>query len=235
CTIILNLYYGYKINLKRPMFYEIPDVNGIMRYYKILYNADFCEIVSTDKAIKITPEDYDELLDNFDNIAFWKSKFPPNSYIFKGFIISNIFDVTDDQSISNIKSRLISEVKQKDENFIKEFQDIFQSLLGVKDLKVGFSIYNKEDGTFERVVGDGMVSFLVNKNEGLLCETALCDESYDVLLNKRQFHSISDVDKFNKLSDSSELRTLKEHGVKSAILAPITNNNELIGILELVS
>lgn len=235
CTIILNLYYGYNINIKRPMFYEIPDANGIKRYYKILYNADFCEIAPTDKAINITPQDYDELLDNFENIALWKSKFPPNSYIFKGFIISNIFDVTDDQSISNIKSNLISEVKQKDENFIKEFQDVFQSLLGLKDLKVGFSIYNKEEHTFERVVGEGMESFLISKNEGLLCETSLCFECYDTLLNEKKFYSISDVDKFNELSDSPELKNLKEQGVKSAILAPITIKNELIGVLELVS
>jgi hypothetical protein len=235
CTVILHLYYGYNINLKRPMFYEIPDANGIMRYYKILYNADFCEIVPTEHAIPIMPQDFDELLDNFDNIELWKSKFPPNSYIFKGFIISNIFDVTDDQSISNIKSRLISEVKQKDENFINEFQSIFQSLLGIKDLKVGFSVYNKEDGTFEKIVGEGMVSFLVNKSEGMLCETSLCHECYDTLLNERKFYSISDVDKFSDLSNSPELKTLKDNGIKSAILAPITSNGELLGILELVS
>jgi len=73
-----------------------------------LYNADFCEITPTEKAEKITQEDYDELLDNFDNIALWKEKFPSNSYIFKGFVISNIFDVTDDQSISNVKSIEVS-------------------------------------------------------------------------------------------------------------------------------
>ena len=98
CTIILNFCYGYNLNFKRPFYYEIPDANGIMRFYKILYNADFTEIIPTDKAPKITQEDYDELLDNFENIDLWKEKFPQDSYIFRGFVISNIFDVTDDQS-----------------------------------------------------------------------------------------------------------------------------------------
>ncbi|PKQ43686.1 GAF domain-containing protein [Confluentibacter flavum] len=235
CTVILNFCYGYNLSLKRPMFYEIPDAHGIKRYYKILYNADFCEIVPTDKAVKITQDDYEELLDNFGNIELWKAKFPPNSHIFKGFVISNIFDVTDDQSISNIKSSLIGEVKQKDENFIKEFQNVFQSLLGLKDLKVGFSVYNKEEDSFERVLGEDMVSFLVNKNEGLLCESSLCHECYDMLLNEKKFYSISDVDKFDKLSDSSKFKILKDQGIKSAILAPIASNGELLGILELVS
>ncbi|MCP5061740.1 MAG: GAF domain-containing protein, partial [Ignavibacteriae bacterium] len=92
-TIILQFCYGYNLNFKRPFYYEIPDENGIMRYYKILYNADFMEIIPTESAIKITQEDVDELLDNFENIELWKEKFPPNSYLFKGFVISNIFDV----------------------------------------------------------------------------------------------------------------------------------------------
>ena len=99
CTIILNYCYGYNLNFKRPFYYEIPDANGVLRYYKILYNADFCEIEATDKAKKITQEDYNQLLDNFDNLALWKEKFPPDSYIFNGFVISNIFDVTEDQSM----------------------------------------------------------------------------------------------------------------------------------------
>tara|TARA_R110002096_G_scaffold5414_1_gene25262 strand:+ start:485 stop:1063 length:579 start_codon:yes stop_codon:yes gene_type:complete len=53
CTIILNYCYGYNLNFKRPFYYEIPDANGVLRYYKILYNADFCEIEPTDKAKKL--------------------------------------------------------------------------------------------------------------------------------------------------------------------------------------
>jgi len=237
CTIILQFCYGYDINLKRPFFYEIPDDNGIMRYYKLLYNADFTEIKPTDKAVKLSQKDIDELLDNYENIELWKEKFPPQSYVFKGFVISNIFDVTDDQSISNIKSNLISETKRKDENFINDFHEIFRSLFKINDLKVGFSAYNKEEDSFERVYGAGMESFLLNDREEGTCSTTLCSRSYDVLLNKKKFYAISDVDKYYKLSKgrAPQYKTLKEQGFKSAILAPIASENELLGILELVS
>ena len=137
CTIILNFCYGYNLNFKRPFYYEIPDANGINRFYKILYNADFTEIIPTEKAKKITQEDYEELLDNFENIDLWKEKFPPDSYVFKGFVISNIFDVTQDQSISNIKSNLIGEDKRKDESFMEGFHEIFRSLFELNDIRVG--------------------------------------------------------------------------------------------------
>ncbi len=237
CTVILNFCYGYDLNFKRPFYYEIPDANGIMRYYKILYNADFTEITPTKAAKKITQEDFDELLDNYENIDLWKEKFPPNSYIFRGFVISNIFDVTDDQSISNVKSSLMGADKRNDSNSIESFHEIFRSLLNIKDLKVGFSIYNEEEDVFERVYGEGMESFLVHDVDISNRKKTLCDVSYKTLLLDKKFYAISDVDKYYKLSKGRvpQYRILKEQGIKSAILAPIANNNELLGILELVS
>ncbi len=237
CTIILNFCYGYNLNFKRPFYYEIPDANGIMQFYKILYNADFTEITPNENAPKITREDYNELLDNFENIELWKEKFPPNSYTFKGFVISNIFNVTDDQSISNIKSTLIGEDKRKDEGFMENFHKIFRSLFGLKDIKVGFSIYIEEEDTFERVYGVGMESYLLNQNTSIKCHKAMCSWSYKTLMEDKKFYAISDVDKFFDISKGKapQYKTLKEQGVKSAILAPIANEDGLMGILEIVS
>jgi len=237
CTIILNFCYGYDLNFKRPFFYEIPDANGVMRYYKILYNADFTEIIPKENAKKITQEDYEELLDNFDNIDVWKEKFPPNSHLFKGFVISNIFDVTDDQSISNIKSTLIEESSVNNQSFSENIHEVFRSLFNIKDLKVGFSTYNNENDTFERVHGEGFESFLLNDLEVADCVEALCDGSYETLLKDKDFYSISNVDKFFKLSKGKapQYKILKEQGIKSAILAPIAENEHLLGILEIVS
>ena len=240
CTIILNFCYGYNLNFKRPFYYEIPDTNGIMHYYKILYNADFMEIIPNKDAPKITQDDYDELLDNFENIELWKTKFPPNSYTFKGFIISNIFNVTDDQSISNIKSSLIGEDKRKTESFIEGFHGVFQSLFGLKNLKVGFSIYNKEESVFEAVYGVGMNSFLLDKKDHVSCKDALCSWSYDRLLTENKYFSVSDVDKVfnsfeNKENVPHHINALHNQGIKSAVFAPIANNDGLMGIIEIVS
>lgn len=236
CTIILNFHYGYDLSFKRPFLYEIPDEKGVMRYYKILYNADFTEVVPKKNTPKVTQDDYEELLDNFDNLDLWKEKFPPNSYEFKGFVISNMFDVTDDQSISNIKSTLIGEAKRKDKSFMSDFQNIFSSFLGIKDLKVGFSIYNKEDDSFERVYGEGIESFLLCDQDHLSCKNALCDWSYDLIINQKQFFSVSNVEK--SCVDKEEMphvSILNKQGIKSAILAPIADKDEVLGVLEIAS
>ena len=237
CTIIMNFCYNYNTNFKRPLYYEIPDANGIIRIYKILYNADFMEIIATDKAPKLTEEDFDELLDNFDNIGLWKEKFPPNSYISKGFVISNIFDVTDDQSISNIKTTLIGNNKHKNEGFMGDFQKVFRSLLNITDLEVGFSIYNKAEDTLMKVHDSSINSYLLKAKEEFKCENLFCHYSYDKILKEKTNLAISDVDKSFKLSKgmSAQVKVLKEQGLKSAIFAPIAENGELLAVLELVS
>lgn len=68
CTVILAHHYKTDLQFRRPLFYDIPDANGIMRHYRIMYNADFMEALPTDKAVDITDDDIAELLDNFDNI-----------------------------------------------------------------------------------------------------------------------------------------------------------------------
>jgi hypothetical protein len=235
-SVILMRVYGYNFNFKRPFFYEIPDANGIKRYYKLLYNADFIDIVPRKNAPKLTDQDIEVLLDNSDDLELWKEKFPPNSYDFEGFVISNIFDVTDDQSISNIKSSLIDISKPNDE-IMEDLQKAFSSLMGVKDIKVGFSMYNEETKSFEKIKGEGVESFVLKGKEATGCTTAFCDHSFKTIHESREFFSVSDVDLFYQMTKGKapQYQILKEQGIKSAVFAPIANQHELLGILELVS
>ncbi len=236
CVIILSFCYGFKVDFKRPFFYEIPDEKGIVRTYKILYNADFTEIYPTDKAVDITEEDFNQLLDNFDDIELWKEKFPPDSYTLKGFVINNMFDVTDDTSISDIKSSLLVSGKREDEIFITNLHTTFEALFNIKDIKIGFIVYNEEDQVFERVLGKGIESYLLFNHDIEACRTALCKNSYKAIVNDNTYFAISDVEKYYKLSGGvAQYKALHDQRIKSAILAPIVDNGKLLGVLELVS
>jgi hypothetical protein len=235
-SIILKSCYGYELNFKRPFYYEIPDKNGITRYYKVLFNADFVDIIPKPNAPKITQTDYELLLDNFDNMELWKEKFPPYSYDFKGFIISNIFDVTEDQSISNVKTALIGEERRKVQKDLDNFNSVFRSLLGLENVKVGFSKYNQEFHRFEKLLGGGVDSYLLNKNKFLNCEDSLCGISFKTILKDKKFLAISDIDKFfNAKHKAPHIIQLYNQGIKSAILAPVANETEILGVLEIVS
>jgi len=237
CNIILKTYYGYPTNFTRPIYYEIPDSKGIMRFYKILYNSDFIEIIKKENTPEITNLDYKKLLDNFNNIALWKEKFPPKSYTVKGFVISSMIDITADQSISNIKSSLISRNNLEDKSFMSSFKDIFRSFLGMQDLNVGFSIFNRKEKILMKVPDGGIESFLLHTKNNTSSKATFCNTAYQVIFNDKTFYSISDLELSlkNSKGKARQIKTLDAQGYKSAILAPIADGNDLMGILELVS
>ena len=219
CTVILNAHYGYHLDFKRPFFYDIPDAQGVMRHYRILYNADFMEILPTDKSKKLTQADVNELLDNFDDLELWKEKIPPNSFLSKGFVISNMFDVTAEHSISDIKSGLISNDKRGSQDFIVNLQETFRSFFNIPNIKAGFVSYNSKDDRFERVAGSGIDSYILMDKEAEVCKTALCESSYQKLLAKNDYFAISDVDRFYTRSGGiAPFKNLKNRVLKVPFL-----------------
>lgn len=236
CIVILNFHYGFRLDFSRPFFYDIPDASGVMHHYRILYNADFLEILPTEKSKEITQDDVDELLENPDNIDLWMEKIPPESFISKGFVISNMFDVTAEHSISEIKSELIASDKRGSDNFMTDLQETFRSFFRLQDIKVGFVTYNPNENRFEPVYGKGISSFILNGEDAQVCTDALCQNSYNKILKENTYFSISDVDKYEEKSGGiNPYKTLKEQGIKSAIFAPIAFEGSLLGVLEIAS
>jgi hypothetical protein len=235
CSLILKGYYGYNIDFRRQYFYNIPDANGVMKSYKVMYNGDFGQIEKTNASIDISQEDVSELLDNFNNIEMWKQKFPPNSWLYSGFVIANMYDATADVSLSNFKTSLLANESAKNEGFIKEFETILKSLYSIQDLKVGFTIFNEEESLFEQPVGVGQ-SYILDGKKKETCDTSLCEASYYTLFKKKQFYCISEVARFAKLyPDNILYRKLLKQQVASAIIVPVVDNDILYGILEIVS
>ncbi|TDE43908.1 GAF domain-containing protein [Flavobacterium rhamnosiphilum] len=237
CILILNTFYNQHFDFNKPLFYDIPDANGIMKHYRILYNADFMEIIPTDKAITLTPEDIDLLMDNYDNIDLWKEKFPSESWILKGFGIVSLFDASIESAISNLKSNLLkSETEQVDNT--PNFETIFRSIFKVSDLQVGFIIYNEEDEKFTRPIYDDkkIGSFILHDIEEVDCKNALFGCSLKNILEQNKPFIISNVEKFTLTSGNEKLgEHLLKQNIKSCILAPVIKNDKLLGIIELVS
>ncbi|PVW15908.1 GAF domain-containing protein [Marixanthomonas spongiae] len=236
CCIILSVHYGYQVDFKTPWHYKIPDKHGIEHNYRVMYNGDFVDFIKTDKAKEITKNDFEELIDGFTNIALWKEKFPPGSWVFKGFVIANLFDVTLDVSISNFKSNLLRNNLEKD-NISESFESIFKSIFQLKELQIGFSEFNEEDQLFEKFIFKDVDSYILNQKDREHCQTALCEASYYKLFKQKEFYCISNVPKYHKRYPDNKLyKKLLNQGIKSAILASIINKEgKVLGVLELVS
>src|SRR5690606_28806897 len=55
CCVIISQYYGYKVEaMDTPLFFDIPDAENIIHHYRVLFNADFIDIIRTDRAIELS-------------------------------------------------------------------------------------------------------------------------------------------------------------------------------------
>jgi hypothetical protein len=237
CSLILNAHYNQNIDFGRPLFYDIPDANGILRHYRILYNADFVEIFPTENVYQLSNEEINELIDNYENLELWKQKFPPNSWILKGFVIVSLIDVTVESAVSNLKTYLLKpELKKEDNGFDSAL--IFKSVFKIPELRIGFTAYNEEEDIFERpTFKDGtMNSFILLDVKEADCRNALCGCSYEYLVKNHNVFIIPDVNEFAKNDQQKRLaEQLLSQNIQSCLFAPIIKDHKLLGIMELAS
>ncbi|MDW8851969.1 GAF domain-containing protein [Flavobacterium sp. MMLR14_040] len=237
CCLILSSYYKQNIDFNKPFFYDIPDEEGVEKHYRILYNADFMEIIPTENSVHLTQDDIDLLIDNYNDIDLWKSKFPPGSWTLKGFGIVSLFDATTESAISNLKSNLLKpDTKTVASNDIIE--NIFKSIFKISHLKVGFIIYNPEEEKFIRPVkyDNQLQSFLLSKEQEVDCKNAFFGCSFENLLDNKEPFVISNVKKFIEESPNHRLgEHLLKQGIQSAVFAPVVKDGNLLGVVELVS
>ena len=235
CVIILAYIHNYPIDLKRPFLIDIPDKKtDITRHYRTAFNGDFIEIETTEKAPKITEEDIKELLDNFDNINIWKEKFPPNSYKFKGFALMNLFDVTTDESISAIRTDLL----RSDDNLTSDLQKHLADFYNIKDLKVGYSIFDSSSDVLQSSLIKNTNSIILDESVNISCDSGFfCEGIIQQVFKRGEAKAISDVEKYGLESNMNQFyHTLKSKGVGSIILLPIKANKESdVAILEITS
>lgn len=237
CILILNTCYQQHFDISRPLFYDIPDANGIHKHFRILYNVDFIEIMPTDKAVALTAEDIHLLMDNYDNIALWKEKFPQDSWILKGFGIVTLFNATVESAVSNLKSSLLKPEQQQNE-IDENTQDIFRSIYKIPDLRVGLILYNKEENKFTKPPfnSNTIESYILNDNQEINCENTTFGCSLKNILESKKPFSISNVMEFGSTDSNQGLAEhLLSQGIQSCILAPVIKGDNLLGIIELVS
>lgn len=234
-TFILGAVYGFKIDMKRPFYFDIPDENsGTMKYYRAAFNADFSEIIPTEKAPKLTEEDFKILQKNYDSIEIWKEKLPPNSYIFKGFGLINLFDVTAEESISSIKANLLS----GGNDLIPKLQNNLRDFFGNKDLLLGYSFYNKTKTNHCESVSKKSNSIILSDSENMHCDTNFfCANVMHKIFNLQEPIVISDVEEYGeKMNFNFFYKNLHKSGIKSIILIPIKAATEGdIALLEIAS
>jgi hypothetical protein len=234
CCLILNEHYGTKLDFSKPLFYDIPTADGITRHYRILYNADFLDIIPTGKSLKLSPGEIDQLMNNYDDLDLWKAKFPRESWIIKGFAIMTLYDATIENAVSILKEKLLG---LGTTGFQLSVETIFQSIYRIPDIGIGFTLFNQDENKFKTAsFNQKMKSFILPDEDQREGRDILCTDSYRSLMKYKTYFSVSDNASFLAANPESHLaRIFSTKNIQSFILAPVIKNGVFFGILEVVS
>lgn len=235
CCLILNSWYGENFDLSRPLFYDIPDKNGVLRHYRITFNGDFTEFIPTDKALKLTPDDIKLLKRSYNNIDIWMEKFPVHSWMLKGFGIITLTDVTIENTISNIKTNLL---KAGQENIsIVIAQEVFRSIFKLKNLN--FGVFFVDDASLDFIDLPSRVDFesVFKVEAGAPKEVfTAARKFFRQFDNTVNYFCVTDVQELYERKELIPyLDYLQDKKVRSFILAPVKKTDAFQAYVEIVS
>ncbi|NND32172.1 MAG: GAF domain-containing protein [Saprospiraceae bacterium] len=232
CTIILQKGFGVNITGGLPQLLDIPDHNGILKTYRGFFNADFMELVTTEKSPKLTQEQIAKLLDNADDLTLWKQLIPPNSFEMHGFGIMTLFDISADDAISTLKDILIRKDALVTKESLASIQHSLRRILRVDDLKVGFGAIT--DGEFYNVRIEGFDGMLMAGQQSCGKDAMFCKRSFDTLFQDLAPITFSDIEALPAV-ESPLLKRLVTQNVESYFITPLNFGETPIGFMEIGS
>lgn len=235
CCLILSEFYNTQLDFIRPLFYDIPTSTGLNKHYRILYNADFMEMIPPKELPSLSVGDIKLLLNNYDNLALWKEKFPPASWLMKGFTIMTLVDVTVQNAISILKDSLLDGTTGPGIQQILE--SILQSIFQVADIRTGLTLFDKSSGKISTsTFGQKIQSFLLPHRGEKDYKNVICADAYQNLIKQQTYFAVADITDIKADEGYTYITEIfGSQNIKSFILAPVEKNGTLHGFLEVVS
>lgn len=236
CNLILQAKYPNTTESAAPLFYDMKNRDGINCYYRVLYNTDQIEFIPTEKAVDLTEAEISLLFENFDDEEIWKEKFPPGSWIMKGFGLISLYNATIETAMSDLKHSLF---KSSDLHFELDSHRIslLKSIFNLQELQYGFSYYNPETNEIiPNQINAFLPSLLLREGESNLRSLDLEHSIFESYLKRKRPFRISNVGQFVKRHPKDTVGIqLQKEGIKSCVLIPVTIEEDMMGIVELVS
>ena len=154
-----KLQFAYGLILKKYLGYNSPDnassihpyidpVTGLTRYMELRIDAHFIDVKPLGEMPKLPDSIICDRSNRIMSIAELMEEVPIEKFAFEGLSVVRVKDVTDQEVISLIKNRLLHLNVIPDANGYKELEAYIQSLIGLKNVKVGLTPFMKVNGHY---------------------------------------------------------------------------------------
>lgn len=232
-NVILERLYNFKVPLVASSVHPFADAqDNSIKYLNLELNARFIEVKCINKDFSLPANFSPQKALDLNEL---KEILPLQNFQFEGIIVINVTDVTNNHVMAEIKNALLTLNNSSDITVYEKLQEHIQTLVGIKDIKVGITPFMKMNDYYVYSEAHYQNSFLY-KNE------KVADRQEEIIEACQQLFRNSDQPLLYSTltqSNSNHLEVLKYYyalGARSLILCPLKcDNGDLIGLLEVIS
>lgn len=234
CSLILNRFYGQNLVIDPPISLTVKRPDSLLqRFFKTQMNLNFIQVKPLKPLKPLSQEQINHLLSNIYDIDLWLEHIPANAFEFQGFIIGELVDITEEESLSRLKFTLLGKDAVMEVKKIRGLEQLLRNYFGLADIRLGVTAI---DYPLENAVAHKYkirFDFLANQQERLLVK-ANANSLYEKACKYREVLLIEDLKALNNKTPIES--GLIKQGIRSIIVAPLFNKNEqVIGLLEIGS
>ena len=232
-TIILKQFYNIELNFEYPLISTTQDPETRLdRHYKWQMNPRFAEIVNVGTIPPLSKADERRLMDNIMKLDVWYEIIPPENFEFRGFVVFNAVDVTDQEVLSSLKYDLIEKDAIVSMKGFEGLEKKLRALLKRPDLMLGLAVLPGDKNlflTYGRTIGR---SFILDESCTVTCDN-LGGSIYERSLAQGEPVIVDDLKAYACCTPVEE--KIMSQGVRNILVAPLSYQGKVVGILELAS
>jgi hypothetical protein len=234
CLMILEKFHKVKMNFEKPMLFTIKNPStGLDRVYKVDINSNFCEIKATTSPKPIEKHVIKFLMEKVYDVDLWLQYVRPEDYEFHGFMVLRLIDVTEQEMLSSIKYDLLEKNAVIRKESFALIQQKLRALFEIPEMRLGIAYLDPSNNLIlnngATECWESLASQPVNKRPcddftGSVYERSWMEKRYVTVENLNEYPFPSKVEK-----------TLLANGINNILLAPLVDDGETIGMLELAT
>ncbi|MTB53417.1 GAF domain-containing protein [Lewinella sp. W8] len=229
-TSVLNTFYRQNVEIFSNQGMVLRDrKTRVEKHFKFDVQLDYMEVKPIKPLKKLSQQQIHRLLNNLDDKELWLELIPPENFIFEGFVIGVLADVTKVEILSTLKAMAANEGGKSDhESDLAYLETLTRTFLDLPELTFGVL------QTARRPYVDNLTWSLLRTYDAVAIQAALGDpkSAYGQVARYQKAIIIDDLRKRPNLSDLET--NILDHNVRSLLLAPLlSEEGKLVSILEL--
>jgi hypothetical protein len=235
CLLILQEFYNVDVNFDKPILCTIRNQStGLDKIYKIEIGRQFLKVVAKQPIKPIDTKVLKFLTEKIYDIDLWLQYIRPEDFEFQGFMIFRLVDVTEQEMLSSIKYDLLKKNAVTKKESFAVIQHKLRSIFNMPDIKLGLAFFDLNNNiVLSNTEEDECWKSLAKDNQtGIPC-TNYNGSVYERSWNEKRYITVENLDDYPFKTIVEQ--TLLSNGIKNILLAPLVDEGETIGMLELAT